>query len=86
MRIRFFGSSNCKDCLEVFVILSKFDVDFEYIDVFDDETQELCDEQEVDELPHLQFIENDKIIIEHIGPVSEKEFEEILLEYFPTYW
>ena len=85
MRIRFFGSSNCKDCLEVFVILSKFDVDFEYIDVFDDETQELCDEQEVDELPHLQFIENDKIIIEHIGPVSEKEFEEILLEYFPTY-
>ena len=85
MRIRFFGSSNCKDCLEVFVILSKFDVDFEYIDVFDDETQELCDEQEVDELPHLQFIENDKIIIEHIGPISEKEFEEILSEYFPIY-
>ena len=41
MKVRFFGSSNCRDCLEVFVILSKFSIDFEYIDAFDDDTQDL---------------------------------------------
>ena len=83
MKVRFFGSPNCRDCLELLIILKKFDIDFEYIDAFDDDTQELCDEQEVDELPHIQFIDNNKnIIIEHIGSISETEFSEILCTYF----
>ena len=83
MRVRFFGSANCRDCLELLVILEKFSIDFEYIDAFDDDTQDLCDEQEVEELPHTQFLDNNKnIIIEHIGPISEQEFEEILFTYF----
>jgi len=83
MRVRFFGSANCRDCLELLVILEKFSIDFEYIDAFDDDTQDLCDEQEVEELPHTQFLDNNKnIIIEHIGPISEQEFEEILSTYF----
>ena len=82
MKVRFFGSSNCRDCLEVFVILNKFSINFEYINAFDDDVQDLCDEQEVEELPHIQFINNNKIIIEHIGPISEKEFEEILITHF----
>ena len=83
MRVRFFGSKNCKDCLELLVILEKFSIEFEYIDAFDDDTQDLCDEQEVEELPHTQFLDNNKnIIIEHIGPISEQEFEEILFTHF----
>jgi len=83
MRVRFFGSSNCRDCLELLVILEKFSIEFEYIDAFDDDTQDLCDEQEVEELPHTQFLDNNKnIVIEHIGPISEKEFEEILSTHF----
>lgn len=83
MRVRFFGSANCRDCLELLVILEKFSIEFEYIDAFDDDTQDLCDEQEVEELPHTQFLDNNKnIIIEHIGPISEQEFEEILSTYF----
>ncbi len=85
MKVRFFGSSNCRDCLKLLIILKKFDIDFEYIDAFDDDTQELCDEQEVEELPHTQFLDNnDNIIIEHIGPISEKEFEKILIIHFST--
>ena len=83
MKVRFFGSANCRDCLELLVILEKFSIEFEYIDAFDDDTQDLCDEQKVEELPHTQFLDNNKnIIIEHIGPISEKEFEEILSTHF----
>ena len=83
MRVRFFGSSNCRDCLELLVILEKFSIEFEYIDAFDDDAQDLCDEQEVEELPHTQFLDSNKnIIVDHIGPISEKEFEEILFTYF----
>ncbi len=83
MKVRFFGSANCKDCLEFLIILKKYSIEFEYIDAFNDDTQDICDEQEVEELPHIQFLDNNKnIIIEHIGPISEQEFEEILFTHF----
>jgi len=86
MKIRFFGSSNCKDCLALFVILEKFQVNYKYIDGHAEEVQDFCDEQDVDELPHLQFIDDDdNLIIEHIGPIDEKEFTTYLKKYFPTY-
>ena len=79
MRIRFFGSFNCQDCLKALVILSKYDISIDYVDAFDEETQELCDEEDVGELPHIQFIKNNKVIFEYIGPISEKKIEKILL-------
>lgn len=83
MKVRFFGSSNCKDCLELLIILKKYSIEVEYVDAFDDDTQDICDEQDVEELPHIQFLDDNKnIIIEHIGPISEKEFEEILITHF----
>ena len=85
MFVRFFGSSDCKDCLELFIILNKANVDFEYIDAFDDETQEFCDEHNVDRLPHIQFVEEDNIIIEHVGSIDEEEFTQYLISYFPDY-
>ncbi len=89
MRIRFFGSSDCKDCLKVFVILEKSQVSYEYIDGHDienDEVYNMCEEQNVDELPHLQFLDDqDNIIIEHIGPIDDEEFMTYLINYFPDY-
>ena len=85
MFVRFFGSSNCRDCLELFVILNKTNVDFEYIDAFDDDTQELCDEHNVDQIPHIQFVEDEEVIIEHVGPIDEEEFMQYLIDYFPNY-
>jgi len=85
MFVRFFGSSNCRDCLELFVILNKANVDFEYIDAFDDYTQELCDEHNVDQLPHIQFVEDEEVQIEHIGSIDEEEFMRYLVNRFPNY-
>lgn len=88
MKIRFFGSSDCRDCLALFVILEKIQVNYEYIDGHDERefVQDFCDEQNIDELPHLQFIdENNKVVAEHIGEMKEKEFTAYLKKYFPTY-
>lgn len=87
MKVRFFGSSQCKDCLKLFVLLNKFQIDYEYIDAIDDaEVQYFCDEQEIDELPHLQFLdEEDNIVVEHVGYIGEKEFVKYLTNYFSNY-
>jgi len=87
MRIRFFGSPNCKDCMEVFVLLNKFQIDYEYIDaVKDDEyIQELCDEYEIEELPHLQFFIDDNIILQYIGLLTEVELIKYMVYYFSDY-
>ena len=85
MWVRFFGSSNCKDCLELFVLLNKYQIDYEYIDAMEDdeETQKFCDKHDVDELPHIQILdENDNIIITHVGSISEEDFNIYLIDYF----
>ena len=82
MKVRFFGSSRCRDCLKAFVLLSKYSIDIEYIDAFSDETQDLCDEEKVDQLPHLQFMENNKTIVENIGPLDSDILTNILMKYF----
>ncbi|KKK73371.1 hypothetical protein LCGC14_2894510, partial [marine sediment metagenome] len=54
MKIRFFGSSDCQDCLKIFVILEKFQIDYEYYDGHDvenDEVYNMCEEQYVKEVP-----------------------------------
>ena len=87
MRIRFFGSPECKDCMEVFVLLEKFNIEYEYTDTTedDDEIQNFCDENEVNELPHLQFIVDEDIILQHIGKLKEEELVGYLSDYFPDY-
>lgn len=87
MMIRFFGSPECPDCMGVFVLLNKFQIEYEYIDATedDDDIQDLCDQQEVEELPHIQFIIDDNVLLRHIGPLSEEEFIGYLVDYFPDY-
>lgn len=85
MFVRFFGGSNCRECLELFVILNKLNVDFEYVDAFDDDTQDFCDEHNVDKLPHIQFVEDEDVIIEHAGSIDEDEFTQYLISHFPNY-
>jgi len=88
MKIRFFGSVDCRDCLGLFVILEKNQVQYEYIDGNDerDEVQDFCDSQNIDKLPHLQFLDDhNTVVVEHIGSISEKEFQTYLTKYFPNY-
>jgi len=85
MRVRIFGGSKCKDCLGLLVLLDKYGVDYEHIDALADETQDLCDAHNVQELPHIQFIEDDTIIITHRGAYNEEELVKCLSIYFPNY-
>ena len=88
MKIRFFGSPKCKNCLELYVILNKYQIDFEYIDAFDEkkEIQDICDFYNVEELPHIQFIDDkENILIEHIGEINANEFMKYMIDYFPQY-
>jgi len=87
MEIRFFGSPDCKDCMEVFVLLNKFGIEYDYIDAIedDDRIQDFCDEHEVEELPHLQFMIDEDVILQHIGPLKEEELVGYLVDYFPDY-
>jgi len=87
MRIRFFGSSDCRECMKIFILLNKFDVEYEYIDAKedDDNIQNFCDNNEVEELPHLQFLIKNKVILRHVGPLTEEDFIGYLVDYFPRY-
>ena len=85
MKIRIFGSEECQDCLMALFLLKQAKINFEYIDAFADDKQDFCDECNVDELPHLQFIDDsDIIIMEHVGPIEVNHFMQYLIDYFPN--
>ncbi len=73
MKVRLFGGDSCPICeLALLKIECEKDTfEYEYIDAFADETQDLCDENEVEELPHIQIYDDydtDKIVAEFVGP------------------
>ena len=81
MKIRFFGSPTCEDCLQFYVLLSKYEIDYEYINALDEDEliQAFCDLHEVDELPHIQFLsDKGNIYLQHTGFISEELFRRYL--------
>jgi len=72
MKVRLFGGESCPICK---IALTKLEcekeyISCEYIDAFADETQNICDENDVDELPHIQIFDDhdsEKIIKEFKG-------------------
>ena len=71
MKVRLFGGDSCPIC-ELALIKLEYEqerIEYEYIDAFADETQDLCDRYEVLELPHMQIYgSSDEIVNEFIGP------------------
>lgn len=78
MKVRFFGSNKCEDCLKIFVLLEKYGINYDYYDGHDienDDVYNMCEEQNIDQLPHLQIINSsNQVLSEHIGPIDEKSF------------
>jgi hypothetical protein len=88
VRVRFFGSNVCEDCAVAYVLLNKSQVPYVYIDALDpdEQIQDFCDEHNVGELPHLQFLnDDDEVVTEHVGPIDEETFLKVLVERFPQY-
>ena len=84
-KIRFFGSNGCADCIKTYILISRYQIECEYVDVDseDKNIQDICDANEVYDLPHIQFLDaNNRIIIEHVGPIEEVIFVAYLTEDF----
>lgn len=72
MKLRLFGLETCEDCQLLLELLKEIEeyIPFEYIDADADDMQKLCDKHEVDKLPHLQAIDGDNVVAEHVGPCT----------------
>lgn len=72
--IRIFGSEECHHCMSVKKEFSDMGIDVVFIDANADENQKICDDYNVDKLPHIQAIRDGKIIVEKSGPYSANQF------------
>lgn len=67
MKVRLFGIEDCPKCEKQKKELEKGNIPYFYIDADSDENQDFCDEQEVDEVPHIQVVFDGEVIMDHIG-------------------
>ena len=58
--IRVFGSKSCSYCKQLVSALNKQKVSFIYVDADLPNTQDFCDSQKIDELPHVQILDKHK--------------------------
>lgn len=68
MKIRVFYSKDCVRCMVYIPVLKTSGLKPILVDAEADENKALCDEHDVDELPHTQIVgDNGKILINMIG-------------------
>ncbi len=69
MWIRVFTSKGCPECQELISFINKYEIRYQCIDAMSNDStiETLCDMYSVDELPHIQTIEGEKVIKEGIG-------------------
>lgn len=68
--IRLFGSNMCPTCQAMIAEFKQAGIDIEYIDALDEETQQICDEQNISTLPHLQILVKDRVYLDIVGYIS----------------
>ena len=78
MKIRVFGTGDCKDCKLLLNALNSKNISYSFVDALSPDTQEFCDKHNVNRLPHVQVIDaRGKITYEKIGRVTNEDFEKI---------
>lgn len=81
--IRLFGSTDCDVCKKVQNVLKSNNLEYYFIDALSDETQELCDKNDVMELPHVQVLdENGKIVKEFVAWRENMDNIDVILNLF----
>ena len=79
LKIRIFGSNNCPKCDRLTDALKKHNISYAFVDALADDTQDFCDEHNVDDLPHIQLINDaNKVIFEHIGYISPMKIQKVV--------
>lgn len=87
MKIYFFGSPSCDNCLELLNDLAGYNFDFTdedefcLVDAFDDNNEELCDEHEVDQLPHVKILDGDQVLFERVGMFDPDEMKQVVTRH-----
>jgi hypothetical protein len=61
--IRVFGSSICDKCSELIRRLTSDLLYFTFIDALAEDTQDFCDEMNVEDLPHAQIVSADGTVL-----------------------
>ncbi len=76
IKIRIYGVSSCEKCSSLKKAFDYHGFPYEYLDADAAENQAICDQYNVDELPHLQAMygDNDKVFLTHIGYISPTQF------------
>lgn len=72
--IRIFGSEECHHCMSAKNEFLEMGINVIFLDANADENQKICDDYNVDKLPHIQALRDSKIIVERSGPYSAKQF------------
>ena len=87
MKLLFFGADTCKKCGVLLRDIKKKKIDklasLIYIDAFDNNRQEICDEHAVDELPHIKIYDGNKLAYESIGNWDIRAIEDICTQEKP---
>lgn len=81
--IRIFGVKDCEQCQSVIKAFEYHAFPFTYIDADAPENKSLCDQFNVDEMPHIQALYNDnsKVFYTHIGYISPVVFVENAMKH-----
>lgn len=58
MKLRLFGSKECHRCRIITSALTLLSIPLDFVDANADETQDFCDEHDVDALPHVQLLDD----------------------------
>ena len=75
MEIRIFYTKDCKRCHIYLNALAEGCVTYVALDAEADENEEICDKYDVDELPHTQILDGEKVIAEFVGIRNIAYFE-----------
>jgi hypothetical protein len=71
MNLRIFGGKDCEVCSKLTKNLMAMSIKFLFVDAFEENTQTLCDENDVTDLPHIQVLSDDgKVFWQGVGDVS----------------
>ena len=84
MKIRLFGVEGCEKCDMQKDVLEAMSIPYMYIDANADEHEALCDEQGVDDVPHIQLVYNDLVVHQHVGFVDPKRLQKVAAEIGQT--
>ena len=78
IEVLFFGSKDCKKCQLMIKEFSITGVSYTYIDILADDTQVICDEQNVNEVPHVQILNDGKKVLEITGYINPVDLNKYL--------